>query len=267
MPSTSKAVSSAEFRPPRRKLPGFLTVKLCLMDESITAAVRDNPQAGTAPPQGVEITTGEAPEFSVIWLHGLGADGHDFVPVVPQLNLGSQPAVRFVFPHAPVIPVTLNGGMPMRAWYDIRSISNRRDQDEKGILRAGEMVLAMIAREEARGVAPSRIVLAGFSQGGAVALYAALRFPHRLAGLIALSSYLLFPERLATEVSAANRDLPVFLGHGTMDPVVPFAMGQASRAELQALGYPLTWREYVMPHSVCMEEITDIGQWLAGLLK
>jgi len=210
----------------------------------------------------VEVSTGADPVCSVVWLHGLGADGHDFEPVVPHLGLGAAPAVRFVFPHAPVRPVTLNGGMPMRAWYDIAAISASRDQDEQGIEDSRRKVEALIAREAERGVPAHRLVLAGFSQGGALALHAGLRHGERLAGVMALSSYLLFPDRLAGERAAANAGTPVFLGHGTMDPVVPFAMGQAAAQALESLAYPLTWRSYALPHSVSMEELADIGAWL-----
>jgi phospholipase/carboxylesterase len=210
----------------------------------------------------VEVSTGPQPSFSVIWLHGLGADGHDFEPVVPHLGLGAAPAVRFVFPHAPVRPVTLNGGMPMRAWYDITAISASRDQDERGIEDSRRKVEALIDREAERGVPAHRVVLAGFSQGGAIALHAGLRHADRLAGIMALSSYLLFPDRLAAERSGANAGTPVFVGHGTLDPVVPFAMGQATAQALQSLSYPLTWRSYALPHSVSMEELADIGAWL-----
>lgn len=232
------------------------------MDTSNSAS--NNAPAGQQPalPATVEVSTGESPTFSVIWLHGLGADGHDFEPVVPVLGLPATPAVRFVFPHAPVRPVTMNGGMPMRAWYDIMAISASRDQDEAGIAASMALVDALIAREIERGVPAERLVLAGFSQGGAMALHAGLRQPRRLAGIIALSSYLLFPERLASERSAANAGLPVFVGHGAMDPVVPFAMGKASVEALAQLGYATSWHSYPLPHSVSMDELADIGRWL-----
>ncbi len=210
----------------------------------------------------VEVTTGPNPHFSVIWLHGLGADGHDFEPVIPMLGLPAEAQVRFVFPHAPVRPVTLNGGMPMRAWYDIKAISASRDQDEAGIARSAAQVEALLAREQARGVPPGQQLLAGFSQGGAMALHVALRYPQRLAGLIALSSYLLFPERLATERAAANADLPVFVGHGSEDPVVPAAMGVATARQLEALAQPVSFHSYPLPHSVSVPELADIGRFL-----
>lgn len=220
--------------------------------------------AGSHPtlPETVEVTTGANPGFSVIWLHGLGADGHDFEPVVPMLGLPSAPAVRFVFPHAPVRPVTLNGGMAMRAWYDIKAISASRDQDEAGIIHSAALVDALVAREQQRGVPVARQVVAGFSQGGAMALYAGLRQTQRLAGVISLSAYMLFPERLAAGQSAANAGLPVFVGHGSMDAVVPMAMGKASAEVLQQLGYSVDWQSYPMAHSVAAEELTAIGRWL-----
>lgn len=217
--------------------------------------------------QTVEVTTGAQPDFSVIWLHGLGADGHDFEPVVPMLGLPPNAAVRFVFPHAQVRPVTLNGGMPMRAWYDIKSLTDGRDQDEAGVQRSARQVEALMQREIDRGVPPSRQVLAGFSQGGAMALHIALRYPERLAGLVALSSYLLFADRLATEGSPANRDLPIFVAHGTQDPVVAFDYGERSARHLEAQGYPVEWRTYPMPHSVLPAELVDIGRFLTARLS
>ena len=260
------AASSSLKRAPAGDLLTIVTVKLCLMDESIPAAVADNPDIARAVPETIEVVTGEDPQHSVIWLHGLSADGNDFVPVVPQLDLSPGPAVRFIFPHAPVRPVTLNGGMPMRAWYDIRSLSSSRDTDEEGVLQARDMVHALIANEQARGVQTRNIILAGVSQGGAIATYVALRFHEPLAGLITLSSYLLFSSRLAAEKHAANDKLPVFLAHGTTDPVVPFQAGQGIREALKPFDYPVTWRQYNMPHSVCNEEINDIGQWMRAVI-
>jgi phospholipase/carboxylesterase len=215
----------------------------------------------------LEIETGGAPraaaEAAVIWLHGLGADGHDFEPIVPELRLESALRVRFVFPHAPVQPVTINGGYAMRAWYDI---GNDRRQDEAGIRASQARVEALIARERTRGVTARRIVLAGFSQGGAIALQTALRHPERLAGVLALSTYLPLAETLAAEAHPANRDAPIFMAHGTQDPLIPLARAAASRDTLRALGYDVQWREYPMPHSVCAEEIAEIGAWLTGVL-
>jgi phospholipase/carboxylesterase len=217
-------------------------------------------------PEAVEIETGPRPCNAVIWLHGLGADGYDFQPIVPYLGMDSIGATRFVFPHAHVRPVTINGGMRMRAWYDIRGVEVSRDQDEQGIEHSAALVRALIRRENERGVPCSRLVLAGFSQGGAIATHVALRYPQKLAGLLALSTYLLFPDRLASERDAANAGLPVFIGHGSLDPMVPLAMGQALADTLQALALPVTWRHYPVPHSVSQEEIADAGAWLREIL-
>lgn len=242
------------------------TVKLERMDDSITAAGAATPDAAGAPLETVEISTGDAPRHAVVWLHGLGADGHDFAPIVPQLGLSREGGVRFVFPHAPVQPVSINGGMPMRAWYDIRVMDASRDQDEAGIQRSADAVNALVRREMDRGIPAHRIVLAGFSQGGAVALHAGLRTELPLAGLIALSTYLLFPARLADERTPAGAQLPVFLAHGQLDPVVPFGMFDATRERLEALQQPMETRTYPMPHAVCPEEIDHIGQFLARVL-
>ncbi len=204
---------------------------------------------------------------SVIWLHGLGADGHDFESIVPELRLGDELAVRFVFPHAPERPVTINGGMVMRAWYDILGMDIRRDEDEVGLRTSEAQVRALVEREVSRGVSEERIVLAGFSQGGAIALQAGVRHPRRLAGIMALSTYLPLPEKLEAEASPANRDCPVFMAHGAQDPVVPFEGGQLSKEALEAQGYEIEWREYPMPHSVCMEEIADAATWLTRVLS
>jgi len=199
---------------------------------------------------------------SVIWLHGLGADGHDFVPIVPELGLPPEHGIRFVFPHAPVRPVTLNGGMAMRAWYDILSLQRGGLQDEAGIRDAERIVRGFLQAELDAGIAADRIVLAGFSQGGAIALQTGLRYPQRLAGLLPLSTYLPLQEKLAAEASAANKDVPIFMCHGTYDPVLPYALGELSRQQLAALGYGVEWREYPMQHQVCMEQIEDLGAWL-----
>jgi phospholipase/carboxylesterase len=210
----------------------------------------------------VEINSGPNPDASVIWLHGLGADGHDFEPLVPYLAWPGAPDIRYVFPHAPVRPVTLNGGMPMRAWYDILNMDGERGHDRQGIGQSIQQVFALLERERDRGIAANRIILAGFSQGGAIALQLGLRYPHRLAGLIGLSTYMLFASELQDSRHEANRDTPVFLAHGTIDPMVPPAMGEAARKQLLALGLPLEWHTYPMPHSVCPEEISDIAAWL-----
>jgi len=213
----------------------------------------------------VEISTGEDIEASIIWLHGLGADGHDFEPMVPQMRLEGVLAARFIFPHAPVRPVTLNGGMPMRAWYDLVSLERNSPQDLAGIDDSAATVTRLIEQERKRGVPDDKIVIAGFSQGGAVALHTALRHTKRLGGLIALSTYLPKAESLDAEASQANRDLPVFMAHGTQDPVVAPSLGEASFRHLEGLGYSVKWRTYPMPHAVCPQEIDHIRTWLLKL--
>ena len=214
----------------------------------------------------VEIDPGTDVDGTVIWLHGLGADGHDFEPIVPELRLDGLLKLRFVFPHAPVQPVTINGGMSMRAWYDILTLDRDGPQDETGVRSSAEILNALIERERERGVAADRIVLAGFSQGGAIALHAALRYPDRLAGLMALSTYVPLPSTLESEVfgnpDAQPKTLPVFMAHGTFDPVVPHALGAGSFETLKTAGYPVAWHEYPMAHSVCAEEVADIRRWL-----
>lgn len=214
----------------------------------------------------IEIETAPHPGASVIWLHGLGADGNDFVPIVPELKLPPTLAVRFVFPHAPVRRVTINNGMAMRAWYDISAADLNSRADIEGVKQSQAQLEALIARENERGVASSRIVLAGFSQGGVVALHTGLRHPERLAGIVALSTYLVLADRLAQDASSANRDVPIFMAHGTADPVVRFEWGEASRRSLEAAGYRVEWHNYRMEHSVCLEEIVDLAAWLARVL-
>jgi len=203
---------------------------------------------------------------SVIWLHGLGADGHDFVPIVPELKLPAEPAVRFVFPHAPVRPVTLNMGMRMRAWYDIRTLTADGRADETGMRESVARVGQLIGAERAAGVEARRIVIAGFSQGGAVALHTALRHPEPLAGILALSTYLPLQAALATELSAANRATPILMCHGQFDPVLPMALGIIARDWLISERYPVEWKEYPMQHQVCLPQIQDIGGWLRARL-
>jgi len=210
----------------------------------------------------VELSTGPKPTAALVWLHGLGADGNDFAPIVPQLALPSGPDLRFVFPHAPVRPVTINGGMPMRAWYDIVSIDSRPPSDQAGIAASAELACRLIEREAERGIPPERVVLAGFSQGGAIALHAGLRYPQTLAGIMGLSTYLLMSGQLAGERSAANQETPVFLAHGSFDPVVPIAAGEHSRDVLAELGYRIQWHSYPMPHAVSPQEIEDIRHWI-----
>ena len=219
----------------------------------------------------VELETGPNPSGSVIWLHGLGADGHDFEPIVPELRLPEDLALRFVFPHAPVRPVTINGGMSMRAWYDIFSLDRDGPVDEVGIRQSGEILDALIRREQERGIDARRIVVAGFSQGGAIALHSALRYPDRLAGLMALSTYLPLQGHFAAEVlenaAADNRDIPIFMAHGSFDPVLPLQMGRSSADLLLESGYSVEWHDYPMAHAVCGEEIDAIRQWLVGLFS
>ncbi|WP_341646652.1 alpha/beta hydrolase [Thauera sp. SDU_THAU2] len=215
----------------------------------------------------VEVETAANPSVAVIWLHGLGADGHDFEPIVPELALPPSPAVRFVFPHAPHQPVTCNGGYVMRAWYDIVSLApGSREIDEAGLLASRDVVRALIAREVARGIPCSRIFLAGFSQGGAVAYLSALTHPEPLAGVIALSTYMPAAHLITDGLSAANRDIPLFVAHGSEDDVVSPAMGRQALELLQSLGLKPEWRTYVMPHAVCTQEIDDIGAWLRARL-
>lgn len=210
----------------------------------------------------VEIEPADGPATgAVIWMHGLGADGHDFPPIVPLLGLEELP-VRFVFPHAPVRPVTLNGGMPMRAWYDILGMELGSRQDEAGILDSDQRIRALIEREGRRGVTPERIVLAGFSQGGAIALHLGLRFEQRLAGIVALSTYMVRGAALGKERAATNQGTPIFQAHGSLDPMVTFQRGQECRKQLEQLGYGVEWRAYPMAHQVCQEEIDDLGAFL-----
>lgn len=215
----------------------------------------------------VELEPRKRATHAIVWLHGLGADGNDFVPIVPHLGLDAGLAVRFVFPHAPKIPVAINMGMVMPAWYDVRGPDLRQGQDEAGIRKSAEQVRALVEREIERGVPSRNIVLAGFSQGGAMAVFTALRFEKPLAGVIALSTYLVLPETLDAEMSSANRGVAVFQAHGTLDPMVLFRRGEELRQRLTAIGCDVTWRTYPMQHEVCMEEIAEIGEWLSGRLR
>jgi len=203
---------------------------------------------------------------SVIWLHGLGADGFDFVPIVGELGLPEDRPVRFVFPHAPVRPVTVNAGYEMRAWYDIISFTPEGRADAAGLAEASARVAGYIRREVESGVPASRILLAGFSQGGAVALFAGLRYPERLAGILALSTYLPFPGKLAAEKSAANAKVPILMCHGREDPMVKLWMGTETRDLLQAEGHSVEWHDYPMQHEICIEEIADVSRWLRARL-
>jgi phospholipase/carboxylesterase len=212
----------------------------------------------------IALETGDSPQHSIIWLHGLGADGEDFVPVAEQMEL--PVVVRYIFPHAPMQPVTINGGYVMRAWYDIIATNIGAQQDEAGIRDSQAEIEKLIAQERQRGVASQNIYLAGFSQGGAIALHTGLRHAERLGGIVALSTYLPLAQTLAEEASAVNRHLPIFMAHGSDDPIVPCALGKSSAQKLTELGYRLSWHEYGMPHSVCLEEIGDLADWLAERL-
>ena len=212
----------------------------------------------------IELETGESPTGSVIWMHGLGADGNDFVPIVHELR-ALPVALRYVFPHAPVRPVTINGGMPMRAWYDVLELSRDGAMDTAGLRESCDGIVELVARERDRGLQPDRILLAGFSQGGAVALHTGLRYPERLAGVIGLSTYLPDTAHIAAERSAANQDVEIFLAHGRMDPVLPINLGVDSKNQLLDWGYSVEWHEYAyLPHSVALDEIRDLSVWMAN---
>ena len=218
------------------------------------------------PTPPIEIETAPEPTASVIWLHGLGADGRDFVPIISELRLPSDLAIRFVFPHAPHRPVTINRGSVMRAWYDIAETEFGRQEDEAGIRESEQTVRGLVQRETERGIASERIVLAGFSQGGAVVLHTGLRLPQRLAGILALSTYLPLADTLKAEAHPANADVPIFMAHGTDDPIIPLALGESSADLLTRRGANLEWRTYEMEHSVCLDEIQDIAGWLTRVL-
>ncbi len=216
----------------------------------------------------IVIETGSGPADScVIWLHGLGADGHDFEPIVPELQLSPELNIRFIFPHAPMMPVTINQGFVMRAWYDIKSDQIASQPDEINIRGSADLVNTIIKQQIASGIAASRIVLAGFSQGGAIALQAGLRQALSLAGIMALSTYLPLAEKLAAEKSEANQDIPIFLAHGAIDQVIPVNLAYTTRAQLEKAGYQPEWHEYeAMPHSVSLDEINHISAWLQNIL-
>ena len=216
--------------------------------------------------EAIEIETAASPAASIVWMHGLGADGHDFVDIVPELGLPARPGVRFVFPHAPMRPVTINGGYVMRAWYDIRDDGGVRREDAAGVRASQKSIEALIQRERERGVPARSIVIAGFSQGGAMALQTSLRHGERLAGVMALSCSLPLADTLAAEASPANRDVPIFMAHGTHDPMIPMARALRARERLVGLGYRVEWHEYQMPHSVSLEEVRDISAWLGTVL-
>lgn len=214
-------------------------------------------------PDSVEVVTGDNPVGSIIWLHGLGADGHDFEAIVPELKLSPGVPLRFVFPHAPVQPVTVNGGMAMRSWYDILSFDSAGRADKDGVLKSSAFLDALIAREIERGIPANKIVIAGFSQGGAVAVHTALQTEHDVAGLMALSAYMPLPDFANSATS--RKDLPIFMAHGSFDPVLQMAWGRASADILIENGYSVDWHEYPMAHAVCPQEIADIGRWLCAI--
>lgn len=214
----------------------------------------------------IQIETAANPRHAVIWLHGLGADGHDFEPIVPDLVDRAWPALRFVFPNAPMRPITINGGMSMRAWYDISGQEIAQRQDEVGIRAAIGLLDELIEREVARGVVSENILLAGFSQGGAIVLSGGIRHPHKLAGIIALSTYLPMAEKTDAEASAANRITPLFMAHGKLDPTISHALGEMSRDYLKQRGYAIDWHTYPMAHQVCAEEIADLKHWIGERL-
>jgi len=216
--------------------------------------------------ENIEIETAPNPQVAVIWLHGLGADGNDFVPIVRELDLAGLPGIRFVFPHAKTMPVTINGGYVMRAWYDITGAELTRREDEGGLRASQRDVEALIAREKARGIPASRIILAGFSQGCAMTLQTGLRHPEKLAGMLCLSGYLPLAAVVANERSEVSLQTPIFMAHGRQDHVVPFIRAEQSRDALQALGYQVEWHAYQMQHSLCLEEVQDISKWIRKVL-
>ena len=222
------------------------------------------------PLETIEIETGKNPAAAIIWMHGLGADGNDFVPIAHELDLPRAPAIRFVFPHAPMRPVTINNGYVTRAWYDVSfdDLEGRsRSADEQGVRESQAQISALIEREIKRGSAADKIVLAGFSQGGAIALQTGLRHNVKLAGVMALSTYLPLAESLPQEAAPANARTPIFMAHGTLDPIVPYLFGVNSKTFLAGLGYQVEWHEYPMQHSVCPQEIQDIAKWLTSILR
>jgi phospholipase/carboxylesterase len=214
----------------------------------------------------VEIKPVLPPRASIIWLHGLGADGHDFEPLIPQLDIVDRLGVRVLLPHAPRRPVTINAGMLMPAWYDIAAADFSRGQDSEGIYASEQQLRDLIAREVALGIPAARILLAGFSQGGAIALHTGLRYPQPLAGILALSTYLPLAGRLETEMSIANQSIPIMMAHGTQDPVVPLPLAEQSRDRLRQAGYRVDWHTYAMPHAVSPEELVDVRRWLVQRL-
>jgi phospholipase/carboxylesterase len=214
----------------------------------------------------IQIETNDNPEIAIIWMHGLGADGNDFVPMVRELDLTGLPGIRFIFPHANTMPVTINNGYVMRSWYDITGLELGRREDENGLRASQKDIEAFIEREKARGIPASRIILAGFSQGCAMTIQTGLRHPEQLAGLLCLSGYVPLSARLAIERTDAGKATPIFMAHGRYDNVVPFNRAEASRDLLVSLGYQLEWHEYAMQHTLCLEEVQHISAWLKKVL-
>ena len=219
------------------------------------------------PPATIEITTGTEPSHTVIWMHGLGADGSDFVPIVQMLHLPTAVSLRFLFPHAPLRPVSINGGLRMRAWYDIKQAKLDENEDESGLRASEQTISTLIEQENQRGITADQIVLVGFSQGGAMALQTGLRYPDRLAGMMALSAYLPLANIALQEAHPANRRTPIFMAHGEHDPIVPIDLAIASRQHLRAGHYAVEWHQYPMAHTICDQELTDISKWLTKILR
>jgi len=219
------------------------------------------------PLEKVIVETGEKPDASIVWLHGLGADGHDFEPIVPELGLPANLSVRFIFPHAPAIPVTINNGYIMPAWYDFKQTDLGIDHDEQGIVQSARQIQLLIEQQEMHGIAPNRIILAGFSQGGAIAIHCGLRQSEPLAGIMSLSAYLLMPEHIKDEIKTTASTTPIFMAHGVDDPVVPYAAGEASYQKLEEAGCHIEWHSYSMAHQVCPQEIKDAGLWIREILE
>ena len=217
--------------------------------------------------QHLELTTGAEPKGTIIWMHGLGADCWDFVSIVKELGLPADLPLRFIFPQAPSRPITINNGQVMPGWYDISMAELQRKPDEAGVRQSQAAIVELIAREVGRGIAADKIILAGFSQGGAIALQTGLRYREALGGIMALSTYLTLDDSLAAEATIANANIPIFMAHGTEDQLIPLALAQSSRTKMAAQGYKIEWREYPMPHSVCMEEIEEIGVWILARFK
>jgi phospholipase/carboxylesterase len=214
----------------------------------------------------IQIETGPNPTAAIIWMHGLGADGNDFVPLVQELDYTGLPAIRFVFPHAETMPVTINGGYVMRAWYDITGAELTRREDENGLRASQAKIEALIVREKERGIPASKIILAGFSQGCAMTLQTGLRHPEKLAGMLCLSGYLPLADKVAAERTQESLQVPIFMAHGRQDPVVPFIRAEQSRDVLKSLGYQVEWHEYAMQHSLCIDEVRDVNAWLRKVL-